>query len=995
MTAVATRPVMPSSDPFGVNAVMSKEITAIPSEIPIGIDVEVNEKLAVVPRSVPVGADADINKQLAEVWGDMEQRMAKLAQMSQGKDYDKNLKPRDVMANLDAVRSARLKKSEKWGNIRKTISNTLDVIANVGGMVADAASQVSTKRILGERGCVAHLRQVFAPAGQCYNALNFVINAYKGYASIFETLNDLFKKCASFLGRLDKYAKGKMSRELSMVACEVLRHFVDVCDKALTLRTSRLFKIKTMAKIAFLQQNDFADSLGAMDQLTREEELERGADMYLNGAETLDNSRNIMGVLEQDRTEKTAQSKEKKDRNIVLRILNFSRSPDVWDGNGPIATWGSTYQNIRHRNVEGTGQWLLGERELTNWAKKNSDAPVLGIIGGEASGKSYLASSIVSHLLANGSSEAINSRQLVAFYFLDEKKANSGIEMLGKSIIWQFAQNDASYMQSAAATCEKAGSIDPKEFLTRLLLDNHKELKAIDAMFYIVLNKIGDSDDNVHDGVFNFLLNASRSSKGSVRILFTATEGTAKKLQSHGLKCPTVSMDRNADDIRKYINARLDKMDNLFDKGDDQVNALRKTIQTRLYAQTGGNYYMIDKTLSKISKLDLDTDIQKALDNAGRSLTDHIEDDVRDLNRRRSKKELEEINEVILWITFAKERMTLEKMKAVLQLKNNATSLRPLEDRLRKFLLFEIDNNGYVNFRSEQILGKLPERAMAAKERQENNEEVNKGEVDILKHFLGNVCPPDLVKKLGLEEHFQQKLSPQQEQIYQEDKNNANFQLARACLHALTSETHGKLRVLRGYAVRHLVDHMSEVDLAGIDPDSKRKIGPHLVKVFHDESAIDNLFWANQDIPVFPDWLRNKDTVGLICTWLKATSADAQSSEKEKHWLHELMADGQDPVKTIAEPSVIRMAHYCFEEDSDFKVTYATFEIVKLFVSEVRFFAFAVIVSANKILLCRMPQLANRKGHRLSKMNKLKSGVSRNCQLKSQTRAGIPRWLLY
>jgi hypothetical protein len=124
---------------------MSKEITAVPSEIPNGTDAEANEMLAVVPRSVPAGADADINEQLAAVWGDMEERVAKLAEKSQGKNYDKSLKPEDVMANLDAVRSARLKKSEKWKTIRKTVSDTLDVIANVGGMVADAASQVSTK----------------------------------------------------------------------------------------------------------------------------------------------------------------------------------------------------------------------------------------------------------------------------------------------------------------------------------------------------------------------------------------------------------------------------------------------------------------------------------------------------------------------------------------------------------------------------------------------------------------------------------------------------------------------------------------------------------------------------------------------------------------------------------------------------------------------------------------------------------------------------------
>ena len=142
MAAIATRAVMPVDDPFKMNTVASKEITAVPSEIPAGTDAEADEKLAVVPRSVPAGVDADINAALAKVWGDMEQRMFELAKMSQGKDYDRNLKPENVLENLDTVQSSRLKKSEKWATIRKGVSDTLDIISNVGGMVADAASQV-------------------------------------------------------------------------------------------------------------------------------------------------------------------------------------------------------------------------------------------------------------------------------------------------------------------------------------------------------------------------------------------------------------------------------------------------------------------------------------------------------------------------------------------------------------------------------------------------------------------------------------------------------------------------------------------------------------------------------------------------------------------------------------------------------------------------------------------------------------------------------------
>jgi hypothetical protein len=98
---------------------------------------------AVVPSNVPIGMDSTLNEQLAEAWKDMGERMHQLAKMSNGNDYDENLSPDDVMANLNAVPTAREKKSEKWGRIRQTFSNTLEVISTVGGMVADAASYVS------------------------------------------------------------------------------------------------------------------------------------------------------------------------------------------------------------------------------------------------------------------------------------------------------------------------------------------------------------------------------------------------------------------------------------------------------------------------------------------------------------------------------------------------------------------------------------------------------------------------------------------------------------------------------------------------------------------------------------------------------------------------------------------------------------------------------------------------------------------------------------
>jgi len=573
---------------------------------------------------------------------------------------------------------------------------------------------------------------VFAPAGQCYNALNFIINAYKSYQSIYDALNELFEKCVEFIERLNGYIHAKMSPKLTKLSCDVLRHFVNVCDKALRFRRSRLFKLKTMGKVAFLSQNEFSGLLNDMEELTKKESLQVAAEILGHVSQAADDAHVNRNILEEYRAEKQEEKKEKRDRKILLNTLQFDRSAETWDGieQEPIATWVSTYQRIRQHHVKDTGKWVLKNPLYKAWARRDGDKPILGIVGPAASGKTYLASAIISHLQTEGSGEGINHRHLVAFYYLDKKMAHGRTGALGKSIIWQFAQSDASYMQSAAWKCENTAHIDAKYFLSRLLLDNHKELMKIDATFYIVINKLGDKNGCIHEGVLNFLQKVSQSKNSSVRILFTATQETVNKLEKDGVSCPTIAMKNNREDLQRYIDARMDRIDVLSNTENDHVNEIREKVQYTLKTKTDGNYYLINNLLDEISLLDLDTDIYGVLDGASRSLSQHISK----LNATRTTKELKEINEIILWVTFARERMTVEKMEAVLQLKNKAASLRPLQERLKKFLLFEIDE-GLVNFRSEKILGTIPERARAAEVRQKNGEVVNQGEVDMLWHL--------------------------------------------------------------------------------------------------------------------------------------------------------------------------------------------------------------------------------------------------------------------
>ncbi|KAJ5671389.1 hypothetical protein N7507_000516 [Penicillium longicatenatum] len=863
-------------------------------------------------RQVPAGTDAEANAKLAAAWKRMQDRVQELAKLSHGPGYDPNLQPGDVMANLDAIQNPK-KKSFISPGVKEAFNNTLTAVSKVGGMIADAASQV------------------FAPAGQCYNALNFVISAWQGYQEVFGELSALFAECGQFLDRLHHYVAGKMNASLTATACEVLDVFVEICDKAMKIRHSGRFKFKTFMKIAFFSKDEFLELTNTMNGLTKKESLLVAAQTYEKASKAAEYSKNTMGLLSEDRQERSEQKKALNDRSQILKILNFDNTPDTWDSTAqsPIATWATTYQNIRQHNVEGTGQWLLADKSFQTWMSPMTDTPVLALVGPEAAGKSYLASTVINHLRTQVTAQVETSRRLVGFYFLDERKANAGIDVLGKSIIWQFADGDASYMQSAATTCRKAGTIDPTRIMPRLLLENHDELAGVDVTFFIVINKLGDKKGHVHPAVVKFLQQAGRCQRRAVRVLFTTTQDTIDRLERDQFTCPAIQIqERNADDAMKYIDARMDRIDSLSDTRQDGIVELRREIQDRLYKATKGNYYMMDKTLTKISSLDYDKDIKIALDGAGRSLEDHIVDDVRRLNETLSAKEIDEINKIILWTSFAQEQVTVDIMSAVLRFKNDAVSLTPLGERLKKkFLLFEIDNYGNVAFRSEKILAAIPERAAVVKERQKEDPTVNEGEVEILRHFLKSVCPPGLAEKLEMEQHFQQKLSARQHQIYREDENNAHFQLAKVCLHALANKAGEKLRPLRGYASRQLVYHMSQVDLAEIDPELKGQIGPDLVNLFRDQDSIDNLLWATKAVPTFPDWLLERSQMAKICGWLSRERIVANVNDEGKKWLASLFGTTEGHrFATIILPCVRRMAELCLKQESSALVTVTAFD---------------------------------------------------------------------
>lgn len=732
-----------------------------------------------------------------------------------------------------------------------------------------------------------------------------------------------------------------MHANLSKVATEVLQLFVEICEHAVRLRTSRSSKFLMFMKVAFLSKDDFSDFRTQLDTLTNREKLNALAGAYKNAAIAADGATKAVNLLTNSRAEQQVKEQEQRDTKELMRTLAFDERPATWNSmaQAPIETWGQINRRIHDRRVEGTGDWLLQNDLFKAWAKKNGEQPLLAFVGEAGAGKSYLISAAISHLRTSGSlpgfSKEERPRRLVAFHYIDNKKPNADIHSLGKSIIWQFAASDASYKQSVAATCRGA-YIEPKDVLLRLLLENHKALKKIDAVFYVVINKVGNHHHNVDEALVKFMQAVSRSKGSAVRVLFSATAGTIDRLEARGVSCPRIRIrDENESDRRKYIRSRMDRMHALSNSRQRKVAEIREEVENSLCKQIkGSNYDLINATLDKIYPLESEEEIRDSLKGAERTMSQHIRADIDMLNKIRTDKELAEINEMILWLLFAKERMSPEMMTAVLQAKNKTASLLSLEDRIKnKFILFEINEDGYVDFRAGDVSSKIKQRRNLDKERLNDSKALNQGEADILNHVLKTVCPSHLLDKIDLDGHLKQKMKTREEQICQEDSLMSNFLIAQTCVDVLANDHDEGLSVLREYAVAHLVEHMLKTKREWIDPDSLAAFGSNLVKLFHDPDALDNLLWAKSPAPQLPVLLRNAKFEAEISQWLEdpVVVSKIDANESKRWW----KVDKNNTPNALVEPSICQMAVHCFQRESRPDVSVTACKGIQIFCRQV------------------------------------------------------------
>ncbi|KAI5918724.1 hypothetical protein F4810DRAFT_690771 [Camillea tinctor] len=853
-------------------------------------------------------ADLAEQKEVEAIWRDVQNRVIELAggdpkNVQAGLDIDSMLK------YVESIGASDQKKAEKYGWVKDAIHKTLRCINTIGGIVAENVSNV------------------FAPAGVCYNALTFVIQAWQGYEGIFENLGELLEKCGEFLERLESY-QGRMDTRLCRLACQNLRLFVEICDRTIKLRKKH-HRFLAFTKQLFLNDNGIQDLLGMMDRLNAKEALLVNAQTYRLVSDSAGDIKLILDTQKEQKKEDDA----KKRRRIIAKALGFPGTNLDNDGE-PIPTWQRVFDSRLNSLVDETGSWWKDDAVCFAWATAAyPENPLIVLNGKGGTGKTSLMANIVKYMRKIGQGGP-TSRVVTAYYFAegdkrkpDDDDQNNILESISRTLLWQIVTSYEAMTKSVAHIVERSSGFNGSLDLWEQIFLSNKERRNPDTTFYLFI-------DGLDDELLPLLHKLSEASENQkVRILLTARPEQVTDWLAHpaGIRFSNIPISsRNNDDIDKYITFRMDNMPILRDAGRQGISEWRQTIIETLRVKCAGDYFNLNTVLDQLSTVDLVEDIRGLLEEAGKTRTHQIDSEIRRLNTDRTPKEIEEINEIILWVETGRRWFTVAAMEAILSVKHrrasrferlsestrtltrrqselsvvgqsNETSapttltisLLPFAQKLvQKYPIFGITDSGMVDWRSSEIKGRIPVKGVEPEAEPDAEvfsgpRFVQKSEIDIVRHFLRNVCPDDLYRRFDFEPFLNSKLVARDREYISLDPDNAHIKIALTCLHILTVDEIKEDTRLRRYATWWLLDHLQEVDLSVADPQLKSEVGPLLVKLFTTECGVDAMFWATdlnvsmktweQDEYTYlrearREWLHSTDGVRELLRWFRDTS---------------------------------------------------------------------------------------------------------------------------
>lgn len=870
--------------------------------------------------------NTDTSRDLDVVWADTLKEYTRITEVPLFNEESFDTLIRRVNQGIEESSSKNKSKA------KDVLNKAATCIQKFGGMIAQAASIV------------------FGPAGQCYNAISFVISAAKSIQEVIDGYITLLEHCVAFLQRITMHLESQRSPgeerlplHLRGPAYRGLELFLKVQAHSRNLAKSKRTKLKVFCGVVLFSDDDgVKGNLSTLTELssdltgyTADQILEdvKGLARHLQKSDEERKRHEVecrehfvaLGLLSQqtlDSSEKTralvGQLKSSNEDAENLKKIETTFKA-VTDKEVSEKRWVAQHRTIQRERIAGTGQWLLESKKFKLWTNLNQPDRLSILKGNGGFGKTFLCSHIIDNMLTY-SKEASNERIYVAYYYFE--KGASVDDCIG-SLVYQLAAWDKTYRRAVANACSESASFGGTAKLWKLLVVDLAG--SMHGHYFLVIDGYpGDTDSHV----MRDIIQQSVLEKGtSIRLFLSGKYEDLESLDAvleHALlyrlgegrpglqrqmSRPLVDLDddavlrkpplSNEQDLLDYARNRIEP---LCKRNADLKATLqdpKRDIAARFARGSRGDFTSLESKLNEIAEAQDNETIEEIISRAGETRKESCDRVIRDLYDSLTVEEIKELNILLKWVYEAKQ--SDEKLLNAVLLWSTGKSYflgKQIDTKFKSVLRH--DKRGLVSgvFAADTIRTATPN--MNDTEGNTTNAfgpGLQQCEVDIVQNFVKSYCSTQLYERFKFHDFFRSKATDQAAILHLDDSQRVAIAILQTCLESLCDKEKAsdpRFTPLREYATLWFGEHLVDIDLFGPDQKALQSAGTKLVHLLWSEDAID-LWWVpalNSSLRY--DWLQEEDYLQKLVDLLKhpPVLSNLDSKLPQTEWLKTTLEGG-------------------------------------------------------------------------------------------------------
>ncbi|PTB73692.1 hypothetical protein M440DRAFT_1338792 [Trichoderma longibrachiatum ATCC 18648] len=782
--------------------------------------------------------------------------------------------------------------SAKWAKAKSVGLESLKYLK----MLVGAASQASSFIPIPD-----------AAANMTGSALCFVFDIPEKIKGYNDAIDQVFGEVSSALSQFHIYKTINNADPLLIQQIHlVLVNFVKVCAHVVKYRQGRRRdRIFKQIKSVFDDDSGLADQ---MAEFRRALQQQRDVEGTVTLATVVETRQDISLLLEQSivfgktaqETHQAVQETQKGMQTLKDDLDRMKALIKIRDTLGVPSTvrldtnTTQTCNDLIDKCRSKTGSWIWTHEAYTAWTSskdrnkekgKDRDAQRLLLVTGPPSSGKTFATALITRSL-----EEQKGRTYVAHYFFptSTKKADdekNSIQSALKYMAFQIARVDVAVQKALNKACDE----QPAAFRRFASVDSLDSLwdslkigtSGSNGTYYLIFDGLENLPDQQIKMLLDFVFSPRMATESGerVRILLSGTDDQFAGWQGARSALRIQMEKHNKPDMCIIIQEALNQRGMLQNPrpNSDQERA-RDKILDKLPQNVEGSYSRLQFGLEDVIRL-LSTrtairELDRMLD---QSMSSH-EAAIKNLQRSLTADEISELNELLKWVLFSNEPMTLEKLEAAMYLCSETESLASLEYIIRnKYSAVLKLDGGYV-FGQDGVKEYLRKdtsvsgRSAQSKDRATISMTITINNVDqeLCGHFLWDLAHKAIRDKFNfnLDDEASHAFHGGSRAAIAVDEFEAHHTIVRRSFEYLNKPHREQTEKIGPYLVGWLPYHLSRLrqleddDQGALMPSEQFEIGQNLYKLFKGGEAFkrhkpsfQRMLWTVDEMMDVQKWL--------------------------------------------------------------------------------------------------------------------------------------------